>query len=189
MQQKETISNRYSHGKIYKLIDNTTGLFYYGSSALKRLDQRYCFHKNMSKCENKKLNKLYSHFTYEKFCNVDIKIILIEEVDVSNKRELEKIENDYIQKELNNVLCLNTRSSFLTLEEKNIYNIKYRKKNKDAISEKNKQYFIQNPDKRKQKYLCDCGSETTLCHKRRHEQSKKHLNNISNNRAIFIKTY
>ena len=43
-----TSDNRYSHGKIYKLIDNTTGIFYIGSTALKRLDHRYNSHKDSS---------------------------------------------------------------------------------------------------------------------------------------------
>ena len=45
-------------------------------------------------------------------------IILIGEVNVQNKRELTKIENEYIQMELNNVLCMNTIGAYRTEEEK-----------------------------------------------------------------------
>jgi len=103
-----TTENRYSHGKIYKLIDNRTGMFYFGSTALKRLDQRYSKHKNSSKNEDKNKTKLYQQFTFNKFSCGDIRIILIEEVSVNTKQELVKIENAYIEKNLNNPLCLNT---------------------------------------------------------------------------------
>ena len=111
-----TKDNRYEHGKIYKLIDNTTGMFYIGSTALKRLDQRYTNHRNSSNNNKKNNCKLYQNFTYDKFMNKDIKIIQLEEVNVNNKRELEKIENEYIQRELKNVLCLNTRSAIKNME-------------------------------------------------------------------------
>ena len=52
-------------------------------------------------------------------------IILIGEVNVQNKRELTKIENEYIQKELNNVLCMNTFGAYHTEEEKINYHTKY----------------------------------------------------------------
>ena len=48
-----TNDNRYSHGKIYKLIDVTTGVFYRGSTAMERLDQRLHVHKKASKNEKR----------------------------------------------------------------------------------------------------------------------------------------
>ena len=58
-----TNDNRYSHGKIYKLIDNTTGIFYIGSTAMNRLDQRYANHRRFSQCNKYKNSKLYQYFT------------------------------------------------------------------------------------------------------------------------------
>ena len=54
--------NRYSHSKIYKLFDITTGVFYIGSSALKRIDQRLGIHIKASKHDNKKKNENISIF-------------------------------------------------------------------------------------------------------------------------------
>ena len=113
----DTIVNRYSQGKIYKLIDQTTGMFYIGSTALNRLDQRYHMHKNASKCENYKNIKTYKQLTHEKFISGAIKIIQLAEVNASSKRELEKVENDYICQEIENTLCLNTNRSYVSEEQ------------------------------------------------------------------------
>ena len=57
-----TSDNRFSHGKIYKLIDNTSGMFYIGHTALKRLDQRFQTHKHTRKNDEGKQNKTLSVF-------------------------------------------------------------------------------------------------------------------------------
>ena len=109
-----TSDNRYSHGKIYKIIDNTTGVFYIGSTALKRLDQRYAAHKSRSmyqSCENSNKDapikgyKLYQYFTPDKLQSEDVAIILMEEVNVQNQRELTKIENEYMIYKKNKTMC------------------------------------------------------------------------------------
>ena len=46
--------------------------------------------------------KLYRYFTYDKLVSGDVEIIQLE-INVANKRELEKIENEYIQ-EIKNIL-------------------------------------------------------------------------------------
>ena len=116
MEQNITKNNKYEHGKIYQLIDNTTGMFYIGSTALSRLDHRLRNHISHSNYDKHKNTKLYKYFTFDKLKSGDVKIILLEEVNVNNKRELEKIENEYIQRELKNVLCLNTRSAIKNME-------------------------------------------------------------------------
>ena len=137
-----TSDNRYSHGKIYKLIDNTTGVFYIGSTALKRIDQRYQSHKKACSCQEKKNMKIYKYFTPEIFASGDIRIIELEAVNVANKRELQKLENEYIIKELNNILCVNSIQSSITQEEKvirsNIYQQAYREVTKEYRKEKQK---------------------------------------------------
>ena len=133
-----TNDNRYSHGKIYKLIDNTTGIFYIGSTAMNRLDQRYANHRRFSQCDKYKNSKLYQYFTPAKFSSGEVKIILLEEVNVDNKRQLEKIENDYICKELENPLCMNTLRSFVTNEETRKGKKNYCEQNKEKIKQKRK---------------------------------------------------
>ena len=91
-----TTDNRYSHGKIYKLIDNTTGMFYIGSTALSRLDQRYHIHKQASNTSSYQNRKVYQYFTPERFASGDVEIIELVPVSVDTKRDLERIETDYI---------------------------------------------------------------------------------------------
>ena len=207
MEQKDTIDNRYSHSKIYKLIDNATGMFYIGSTAMKRLDHRYNSHRDNSINDKKKARYLYQYFTHDKFINREIKIIQLAEINVKNKRELEKIENDYIQKEISNVLCLNTNKSFLSPEDKIIRNFKYQEKyreqNKEILKEKAKErrelnhdYYLQydrdrlkNQERREYNirkckefrsniYKCVCGSSFKMDSKTKHFKSNKHLEYI-----------
>ena len=57
--------------------------------------KRLHYHKQQS--EKEPSRKVYKYFTYEKFVNGDIQIILVEEVSVDNKDQLRKIENEYIK--------------------------------------------------------------------------------------------
>ena len=203
MEQKITKDNRYEHGKIYKLIDNTTGMFYIGSTALSRLDHRLRKHIERSKHDKYKNTKLYKQFTFDKLKSGEIKIIQLAEINVKNKRELEKLENEYIEKEINNVLCLNTHKSFLSYEDKVIRNFKYQEKyreeNKDILREKHKEYRKQNHEHylqydrerlkneerrqynieksrkfRNKLYVCVCGSTFKMDAKSKHFKTKKH---------------
>ena len=181
-----TSDNRYSHGKIYKLIDNTSGMFYIGHTALKRLDQRLSLHYRASLDEKRNKTKVYQYFTPEKIKSGDVFIILIEEVSVANKRELEKIENEYIQKELNNILCLNTNSSYISKAEKQLkINERcavYRNNNKEALHDKKKMYYLKYKENLYSKVeTCACGATYTHSHKTRHEKTKTHINNLKIN--------
>ena len=167
-------ANCYKHAKIYKMIDNTTGLFYMGSTCME-LRCRYYNHKTDSVKETIKRSKLYSNFTREKFDNGDIKILLIEEVSVDNKRELETLENEYIQKELKNVLCINTRSSILNfankIKRKQIADKLYRESHKDKL----KAYQASRREIRNEHFECDCGGCYSRKSKARHEKCNKHI--------------
>ena len=59
-----TEDDRYSRGKIYKLIENATGCFYIGSTCMP-LHKRFYDHKGRSKKEPNR--KVYQYFTYDKF--------------------------------------------------------------------------------------------------------------------------
>ena len=100
--------NRYQQGKIYRLIDLTSGMYYIGSTCLARLDQRYHTHKFAPYTNKKKNYKVYKYFTPDKFNDGNIRIELIEEAKVMNKKELFKIENEHIFKHIDNPLCVNT---------------------------------------------------------------------------------
>ena len=108
---------RYASGKIYQLIDYSTGNFYIGSTCLP-LHERLRIHKRASKSERNKNIKIYQTFTYDMFNSGQINIILIEEVNVENKQQLLKVENKHIITHLNNPLCLNTYRSYTSTEQK-----------------------------------------------------------------------
>ena len=157
MSQEVTTPNRYSHGKIYKIIDNTTGVFYIGSTAMNRIRDRLRLHINLSQQERSKKGKMYSYFTPDKLRSEDIQIVVLEEISAKNKEELLKLENEYVQREMKNVLCVNTRCP--TFDYANC--LKYRKdyddkrgqtvERKDYIKSYNKKYSELTT-------ACSCGS-------------------------------
>ena len=177
-----TADNRYSHGKIYKLIDNTTGVFYIGSTALKRLDHRLRTHIKTSTKQNKTNNiyKLYKYCTPEKLRSDCVRTILIQEVNVNSKNDLLKIENSYIETELNNDVCLNTRRAFRDDKQRNQYSLEQYYKHREARLTRCNEYRHENAEQIKQirskLYSCPCGSSSILFdHKSRHERTQKHI--------------
>ena len=181
MEQNVTTNNRYSHGKIYKLIDNTTGVFYLGHTSLKRLDQRLRTHIRDSGDPKKNKAKLYQYFTPEKLKSGDVSIIQLDEVNANNKRELEKIENEYIQMELRNILCVNTTHSILDKVSIIKYHKKYVKENKERIQQLTKENYQNNRDKvldRSRKY-----------YKENKEAVLKYYHNNYENKKEKIKKY
>ena len=155
-----TTTNKFDNAKIYRLFDITTGMFYYGHTCLTRLDQRYNTHKNARYYKVKQYYKVYNYFTAEKFDVGDIKIELVDEPKVNNKRELEKIENMYILQYINNPLCVNTIKSYIASEDK--IQAKREWANKYAAK------------KLSENVTCGCGSTFTAFQKTKHEKSKKH---------------
>ena len=61
----------------------------------------------------------------------------------------------------------------------------YRADNKDKLAEYHKQYRADNKqallEKKKEKIICECGTESTKSDISRHRKTKKHINFISNN--------
>ena len=128
--------------------------------------------------------KVYQYFTYQKLKSEEVEIIELLKVNVSSKRELEKIENEYIQKELNNKLCMNTKGAFFDEEDKKeymlLYNQQYRKDNAEKL--KTYDHIRNKTDKRKEymkeKLTCICGSKIGRRHMSEHLKTYKHLNFI-----------
>ena len=117
----------YKNGKIYKLQIND-GNFYIGST---RTDLRKRLYEHKSRSKNEPEIKLYKHIG-ENWENV--KIILIENFPCNSRQELLKKEDEYIQKELKNELCLNSHRASITKKE-------YYETNKEKIREKQKEYY------------------------------------------------
>ena len=84
------------YGKIYKLVDNTNGNFYIGSTEYKDLNDRLKKHKQRYR------DFITAHNTYisslEIINNNDYYIELLENYPCNSKFELRKKEQEYIDK-------------------------------------------------------------------------------------------
>ena len=184
----------YENGKIYKLVKTEGTLCYIGSTT-QSLSMRKAKHHINYKCWKK--GKCHYISSCEIFDDDEegCSIILLENYPCNSKYELEKRERHYIE----TITCVNKTRPTRTSEEYYKDNKdkireqvkKYKELNRDNLSEYMQQYYELNrdkisdqkkkyyKDKLNTKYTCDCGKTVTLCHKTRHEKSKKHQSFIS----------
>jgi hypothetical protein len=131
--------NKYNNGKIYKIIDNTNGNIYIGSS-IQTLKERLRTHIN-SNCASKEIIK-----------NGNYRIELIEDYPCNNKEELRIREQYYID----NLECINLLNSYTSKEYRKEYKKKYDKeyhiKNKVNILNRQKEYYNNNKNQKKEYY-------------------------------------
>tara|TARA_R110000772_G_scaffold261330_1_gene379741 strand:+ start:212 stop:772 length:561 start_codon:yes stop_codon:yes gene_type:complete len=170
----------YSKSMIYKLCCKDANItdIYIGSTC--NFKMRKYHHK--SDCNNEN-SKNYNYYNYQfirdngGFDNFDM--ILIENVSCNSKRELLKIERDYIDKLKPS---LNTTKPYITEDERKIRHRKISKKKyekyKDKLLEYRKQYYEKNKnqilEKQKEKINCEfCNCLTSKRTIRRHQQSVK----------------
>ena len=149
--------------KIYK-IEDINDLIYIGKTKTS-LSVRFCNHKTEyrninGKCSSHKLN------LYNSIC------VLIE--DNLTEEEARERENYYIQ----NTECVNTRTNHCDTK---IYHKKYKERKTAKLwYEKNKEIILQQKHTyNKIDWYCDvCKCSTKLNHKKRHLNTKKHVNNL-----------
>ena len=166
----------YSNAKIYKIVDNTNGNIYIGSTC-KKLCQRIAQHRSSYKRYlDGKVNYVSS---FKILKNDDYDIILVEEVvDCKNKEQLRARERHYIE----SLDCVNKRIEGRTKKE---YRKEYYKDNKEKLDELNKQYRKDNKENLYQICICNiCNCNYGKQNKARHEKSQKHLNNLNNQNQI-----
>lgn len=157
--------------KIYKIVDNTNGDIYIGSTTQK-LNERLSTHK--CKC-----NYVHKCTSYKIINNGDYKIELIEDIGDVSKEERNTKERYYIE----NNDCINKNKPGRTrkewVEENKEYFKEYCEKNKEQI----KAYYENNKEqineKKKEKFTCDCGNTLTYGNKLRHMKSKKHIDYLN----------
>ena len=147
----------YENGKLYKIVCNTTGLVYIGSTCQKSITQRLAQHK----CDYKlyqqgKFNYLTSFKTLE---NENYDIILLEKYPCKDMMELHQRERFYIENNecVNKQIPSRTKQQYIedTKENKKINDKEYYEKNKETISKINKEYRQNNKEiikERKLKY-------------------------------------
>jgi len=131
----------YENSKIYKL-QHTDGHFYIGST-INELTKRLSQHKGM----NRPNQRVYAHIAGEWD---KVRILLIEEFSCQNKQELLRKEDEYIQKELNNPLCLNVLHAVLNVEKRKANAVErdkaYYEENREEIREKQAEYYVENAE-------------------------------------------
>ena len=137
---------KYELAKIYKIVDNTNGKIYIGSTCEPTLARRLAGHRNDYKffLEGKQTFMT----SYEILKNNNYEIILLEECkDITSKDQLHKRERHYIE----NNDCVNIVRNVGLLNEfgKVEYQKIYREENKDKIKQYYKKYNEDNKDKRK----------------------------------------
>jgi hypothetical protein len=130
--------NKYKNGKIYKLIDNTNGNIYIGSTiqTLKRRLQKHVADYNGV------LNgwKKTACASYNIIKNDNYKIELIVNYPCNNNTELCIKEQEYIDM----YKCINITKAYI---DKKKYSEEWRKNNKQLIKHFNKEYQKNNRDK------------------------------------------
>ena len=102
---EEIKENKYSRGKIYKLVpkiinENEEQLIYIGSTTEKYLSNRLGKHKSQYKLYKiaKIKNKYTSYKLFDKYSIDNVDIILILEYPCQSKYELHAKEREYIEK-------------------------------------------------------------------------------------------
>ena len=159
----------YSKSIIYKLCckDPSITDIYIGSTT--NFIERKCSHKNCCINKNsKKYNMNVYKFIREHGDWDNWDMVQIEIYGVEKKRDLQTRERYWIEG-----LKSSLNSSIPTQTD-----LEYRQKNKEKVAkyyQTNKEYI----NKRKTiKVICECGSEFSKSYKKKHNESKKHLNFI-----------
>ena len=185
----------YGNGKIYRIVCNTTGNQYIGSTT-RPLSERLNEHKNDYKRFKNNCHNYVTSFEILKSDNYEI--VLIENVACNNKEELHRREKFYIEKMncINKKIPMRTKQEYnldnqekykeyqheyykKNIESKNIYHSEYREKFRDILREKNKIFYQNNTEKYKEYrqkniYNCPCGITIQKASKTRHFKTKKH---------------
>jgi hypothetical protein len=163
--------------KIYCIRSNKTNDVYVGATTQKRLCNRIATHKSMYKQHlNGTLKKCLSSFNIVKYD--DAYIELIEEKEVRDKDEMNKLEKEYIEKFKNENIPVKTvieTQPIKTDEEKRKqeYMKLYYRNNRDKLLEYYKDHF----------YCNTCKETISKANKSFHLTSDKHIKII---RKIFI---
>tara|TARA_R110000824_G_scaffold243023_1_gene431667 strand:- start:183 stop:665 length:483 start_codon:yes stop_codon:yes gene_type:complete len=129
--------DKYQRGKIYKIIDNTNGDIYIGST-IQSLANRKSQHKvDTAKGTNKCVSKSIIN-------NGNYDFILIENYPCESRGELLKRERYYID----NTECINYVRCYISTDERKEYEIKYALENKDIINERVKKYYQEHKEEK-----------------------------------------
>lgn len=140
-------TNRYTNGKIYKLVNDVDDEIYVGSTCLP-LHKRLYKHKNDAKNSKRPL-PAYNHLNSIGWDT--IKIVLIQQFPCSNKMELERQERKWIddlKPTLNKRIPTRSKQEYYdaNFEQIKIYKQTWQKENRERLSAKSKVYRETNRD-------------------------------------------
>lgn len=128
-------------GYIYKIVSDKCDKYYIGST-LKSLQDRFRVHKKFEGYSSKPL------FDYD-----DVRIELIEELDVNDNKELYKRERELIIQNRDNLF---NKNYIYSDDEKKVRTCEYQKKKyqakKDYYSDKAKEYYKNNIESKRTYY-------------------------------------
>ena len=174
-------------GKIYKLVNDTMGLTYYGST-IRALYQRLNQHKSPSNpCKSKILflgKGEVKIFLLEEYITNDISILkareryYIENNDCVNKQIPGRTMKEYYQ--LNKDKIKDYQNKYYIDNKKKLLEqcSEYYEKNKDHLIQYGRNHYEKNKIKiaesRKIKITCRCGSTYRKADRIRHENTMKH---------------
>jgi len=170
----------YNNGKIYKIVDNTNGNIYIGSTIKKYLSSRLALHKSNYKrfLEGKVKTCCSCKLIFE---NNDYDIILLELVNCNSNDELKARERYYMENNdcVNKNITGRTRKEYYkdNKEEIKEKSLKYYNENKDKVLEKNKNYYNKNKDIISQQI------------KNNYKQNKDKIKEYTNKRINFINSW
>jgi len=139
----------YSLGKIYKIIDNTSNMFYVGSTCYPKLSQRLAKHRSHLREYEKGYGKYVTSF--EILNNNDYKIILLENYPCNNIDELNAREQEWMDKLRCDNMVNKYNAKGENIERRKEKKKEYKEQHKEEIAQKGKEYREKNKDKILQK--------------------------------------
>ena len=136
-------------GRIYRI---TGGDKFYIGSTTQDLKKRLKNHRSKSKEISRQNTPLYNHFNSIGWEHAEITII--QELEISDRKELSLKEDELIRENIDDENCLNKARVKITREERqvrdSIYGKKRRELCKDEERQRVKNWRLMNPDKRKE---------------------------------------
>lgn len=159
--------NKFNSAKIYKIISPNSDKIYIGSSIEKYLSNRIANHKKKFRLWNN--NKENKYCTSYKILECgDASIVLLENFNCNNRKELHTRERFYIEQ--NKDICINKNIPTRTNKE-------YKNDYKEYFQGWKRGY-------NSTKHQCSCSGSYTMDHRAEHYKTKLHLNHVNNNNII-----
>jgi hypothetical protein len=173
--------NKYSRGKIYKIVDNTNGNIYVGSTTEPTLARRLAKHRAGYKRYLEGKNNYLTSFEILK--NNNYIVVLVENCPCKTKDELYKKERHYIEilDCVNKVIVGRTQQEYYidNRETKLEYHKNYALKNRTKLIEKSKNYYNDNKEElllKNKTYRDNRKDEVSEYHKQYRTKNKDKVN-------------